>query len=148
MQWYDKILFQITLKLKPFQLYQWFLLTLDVYSKSYNFQFSTDINHIFFTIYSDCYPRRSSSYSFCSIAAREQLAIQGQFGNADFFVFYKCMQVLNAQQYKDNDGNPFNPDPAFPLTLFSVAKDYFQAATEICLLGKIWWLLSESLIFF
>ena len=47
------------------------------------------------------------------------------------------MQVLNAQQYKDNDGNPFNPDPAFPLTLFSVAKDYFQAATEICLLGKI-----------
>ena len=46
------------------------------------------------------------------------------------------MSLLNSQMFKNINGEIIPTfDPTVPLQLFSVAKDFFQAATEICFLA-------------
>ena len=84
----------------------------------------------------DCYPRRQgfdTRYTICQTAAKEAI-IGGQGINSDnIYVFFECLQLLNWEPLKRQDGSIIPLDEINGG--YSVARDFFYAASEICFLG-------------
>ena len=47
-------------------------------------------------------------------------------------LFFECLQLLNAKQIRNQDTGELQQDP-----MYSIAKDFFHTAAEICYLGKL-----------
>ena len=89
------------------------------------------------TIYRDCYPRRlgfDTRYTICQTAAREEIIGDQEINTDNIYVFFECLQLLNWEPLKRQDGSIIPLDELNKG--YSVARDFFYAASEICFLGS------------
>ena len=89
------------------------------------------------TIYRDCYPRRlgfDTRCTICQTAAREEIMEDQEINTDNIYVFFECLQLLNWEPLKRQDGSiiPLDEENRG----YSVARDFFYAASEICFLGS------------